>query len=229
MYYLYLKTHNITNLKYMGYTTQENYNKYQGSGVYWKRHIKKYGYDVKTDILLKTESYEELIETAAFFNNLFKVKSNKDFANLVEEIGCGGDTSEFRNKKQRTNSQFWKDINNKDKLLARNIKIKETCLKTKQDNTWKDTVGKSVSEKAIERQNSEEWKNNQGLIVKEKASKRWEDTEYKKNISIKNSLIQNSEEWKKKHHKECPYCNSSFSPGNYSRHVKACARKNSHQ
>ena len=51
MYNLYLKTHNKTNLKYLGYTKREDYDVYKGSGIYWKRHIKKYGYDVETELL----------------------------------------------------------------------------------------------------------------------------------------------------------------------------------
>jgi len=43
--YLYLKTHNITGLKYLGKTTQEPH-KYWGSGIDWLLHIKKYGYNV---------------------------------------------------------------------------------------------------------------------------------------------------------------------------------------
>lgn len=59
MYYLYVKTHNITGLKYLGQTKQNPF-KYKGSGTYWLRHIKKYGNDISTEILLETENFEEL-------------------------------------------------------------------------------------------------------------------------------------------------------------------------
>jgi len=51
IYYLYVKTHNVTGLNYLGYTTAKDPHNYKGSGTYWKRHIKKYGYDFTTSIL----------------------------------------------------------------------------------------------------------------------------------------------------------------------------------
>lgn len=43
MYTLYLKEHTDTGMKYLGYTAREDYDFYTGSGVYWKRHLNKYG------------------------------------------------------------------------------------------------------------------------------------------------------------------------------------------
>ena len=68
MYKLYVKTHNITGLKYLGKTNNKNPHKYRGSGTYWKRHIAVHGYDVTTEILLITDDYDELKETGKFFN-----------------------------------------------------------------------------------------------------------------------------------------------------------------
>ena len=45
MFYLYLKTHNKTGLKYLGYTKNDPM-KYKGSGKYWSNHIKIHGNDV---------------------------------------------------------------------------------------------------------------------------------------------------------------------------------------
>jgi len=50
IYYLYIKTHNITGLKYLGYTKRKDPYKYKGSGDYWTKHINKHGYDVTTEI-----------------------------------------------------------------------------------------------------------------------------------------------------------------------------------
>jgi group I intron endonuclease len=89
MLYLYLKTHNKTGLKYLGKTTQDPF-KYKGSGKYWKRHIKKHGKDISTNILLATESKQELIETGIYFSRLWNVVKSPEFANLKEENGDGG-------------------------------------------------------------------------------------------------------------------------------------------
>lgn len=109
--YLYLKQHRITGLKYLGMTTKQDPYKYKGSGKLWKRHINKHGYDVDTSILLKTESYAEFIETAKFFSKLWNVVKSTEWANLTEESGEGGDTSDSEGwkigmKKRKSMSGF---------------------------------------------------------------------------------------------------------------------------
>lgn len=89
MYYLYIKTHNKTGLKYLGKTNAKNPFEYKGSGKYWLSHVNKYGYDVTTKILLATESKEEIKETGLFFSKLFNIVKSKEWANLQEEKGDG--------------------------------------------------------------------------------------------------------------------------------------------
>lgn len=43
IYTLYLKIHNVTKLKHLGFTKKPH--TYRGSGKFWKAHIKKYVYD----------------------------------------------------------------------------------------------------------------------------------------------------------------------------------------
>ena len=71
MIYLYIKTHNKTGLKYLGKTSRNDPYKYQGSGVYWQRHLQKHGYDVTTKILLATNDKQEIKETGIFFSKIF--------------------------------------------------------------------------------------------------------------------------------------------------------------
>lgn len=59
--YLYLKTHNVTGLKYFGMTTQNPY-KYMGSGLRWRNHISKHGNNVSTEILFESNSIEKIKE-----------------------------------------------------------------------------------------------------------------------------------------------------------------------
>ena len=87
-HYLYVKTHNVTGLKYLG-TTENNPFKYHGSGKHWKRHYKKHGKDISTQILLVTECEEELIKTGLFFSRLWNVVGSNEWANLTEETGQG--------------------------------------------------------------------------------------------------------------------------------------------
>lgn len=88
--YLYLKTHNVTGFKYLGKTNSINPHEYRGSGKLWRRHIEKHGYDVTTQILLESNSKEEIAETGIFFSKIFNVVKSKEFANLMEEKGDGG-------------------------------------------------------------------------------------------------------------------------------------------
>lgn len=91
MYYLYIKTHKSTQLKYLGFTSCDPF-KYKGSGKYWKNHIKKHGYDVYTQILLATENKDDIKRTGLFFSNLFAIVKSSEWANLTEESAYGGAT-----------------------------------------------------------------------------------------------------------------------------------------
>jgi hypothetical protein len=59
IYYLYLKTHVKTNLKYLGQTTQNPF-VYKGSGVYWTAHLKIHGNYIKTEILYKSDLLSDI-------------------------------------------------------------------------------------------------------------------------------------------------------------------------
>ena len=86
MFYLYVKTHNRTGLKYLGKTEQDPYT-YLGSGKYWIRHYKKHGKDITTQILLMTESKNELKETGVFFSKLWNIVKSNEWANCKPEEG----------------------------------------------------------------------------------------------------------------------------------------------
>jgi len=104
--YLYLKTHIKTGLKYLGKTISSDPNLYQGSGTVWKRHIKKHGYDVTTDVLLETNDPKKLKEVGIYYSNLWNIVESKEFANIVPEMGDGGAmpwSDESRQKLSKTN------------------------------------------------------------------------------------------------------------------------------
>lgn len=102
-YYLYIKTHNNTGMKYLGQTQKDPF-KYKGSGKYWKRHIKTHGNNVTTQILLATESISELKQTGMFFSSLFNIVKSDEWANLTEETG-NGISPEFSSKLQKERIQ----------------------------------------------------------------------------------------------------------------------------
>ena len=91
-YYLYLKTHNKTGLKYLGKTTRDP-QKYLGSGKRWLRHLAKHGNDITTEILLETEDKQSLADTGLHYSKLWNIVEDQSFANMRPESGDGGNTS----------------------------------------------------------------------------------------------------------------------------------------
>jgi hypothetical protein len=89
IYYLYVKTHRKTGLKYLGQTTSDPY-KYLGSGKYWKLHLQKHGKDIHTEVLKECSTKDELKESGIYYSNLWNVVDSDDWANLRPESGDGG-------------------------------------------------------------------------------------------------------------------------------------------
>jgi hypothetical protein len=97
--YLYVKTHNKTGLEYLGQTKSNDPHKYPGSGVYWKLHLDKHGYDYTTEIIKECQTKEEVKEFGIHYSNLWNVMESNEWANLKIEQGDGGRQSEEVRKK----------------------------------------------------------------------------------------------------------------------------------
>lgn len=105
MIYLYVKTHNKTNLKYLGKTIKDPFS-YKGSGTLWLRHLKEHGEDITTEIIFQSENKDEFRERAIYFSELYNVSANPDWANLAREEGQGGNTNNYkRGKGTRPNAR----------------------------------------------------------------------------------------------------------------------------
>lgn len=92
--YLYVKTHRITGLKYLGKTTNKNPYTYHGSGVDWTAHLKEYGYEYDTEIIKECQSNQELNEWGRYYSDLWNVAKSTDWANRIPETGGGATPSE---------------------------------------------------------------------------------------------------------------------------------------
>lgn len=96
IYYLMVKTHINTGLKYLCQTKRKDPHTYLGSGDYWKPHLTKHGKEITTEILRECQSKEELREWGLYYSNLWDVVNarnetgKKIWANLVPESGNGG-------------------------------------------------------------------------------------------------------------------------------------------
>lgn len=89
--YLYIKQHSATGVKYFGKTTQPDPIKYMGSGLYWKRHINKYGKEyVKTLWYKLYTNKSELTNTALALSEMFDIVESDSWANIHKENGLDG-------------------------------------------------------------------------------------------------------------------------------------------
>lgn len=91
IYYLYIKTHKKTGLKYLGQTKQDPFT-YRGSGKRWNNHLKKHGNDVQTEIIFESSDKEQIAVMGIYYSNLWNVVEDKNWANIIPENGKGGDT-----------------------------------------------------------------------------------------------------------------------------------------
>lgn len=83
--YLYIKIHNNTGLMYFGRTVNPNPEKYSGSGVYWRNHLKKYGKNISTILFEKFDSLEDAKEFAIFFSEEYDIVNSNKWANMIVE------------------------------------------------------------------------------------------------------------------------------------------------
>lgn len=104
--YLYIKQHSITGLKYFGKTSTEDPEKYYGSGIHWKRHIKKHGKEHVTTLWFQLfENKDELIDYALKFSEENNIVDSKEWANLVNENGLDGGVGNFGGRKHSEESK----------------------------------------------------------------------------------------------------------------------------
>lgn len=171
--YLYIKTHNVTGLKYFGKTTS-NRKRYRGSGHYWVNHIKKHGYDVTTEIIGYFTDQDECVNFAIDFSIKNNVVESSLWANEKIENGLdGGDTTSFKTleEKQKILEKRKQTIDSKTPQELEEIKKKNS-----------DSVKKYIDENPDTRQRAAK------KIVESRRNngKPWHSEETKKNIGKNN-------------------------------------------
>jgi len=88
---LLVLTHNVTGLKYFCKTSQlDKLQYYKGSGVYWKRHRKVYGSDIKVGVLGLYYDKDRCTAAALKFSKEQNIVQSEEWANLIEENGLDG-------------------------------------------------------------------------------------------------------------------------------------------
>lgn len=168
MIYLYVKTHNVTKLKYFGKTTCKDPFKYMGSGKYWLRHLNIHGSNVSTEIIAIFEDENEASKYAIEFSQKNDIVQSDEWANLMFETVKDGvlgynHTEETKQKFSTISKNMWADPEFKEKMI---IKHKERWadeslnLKGKQRTRLLGIKRPEHSRKMTGRKMSEEHKEN---------------------------------------------------------------------
>lgn len=122
MIYLYVKTHNVTGLKYFGKTTLKDPYKYLGSGKYWIRHLNAHGTDISTEIIETFDDANEASEYAMKFSRENNIVESKEWANLMFETVKDGvlgynHTKETKETLSEKSKSMWSDPIFKEKMI----------------------------------------------------------------------------------------------------------------
>lgn len=143
-------------LFYLGKTNKNPFI-YNGSGLIWKRHLKKYYYrasDIETLIIFESDDLNEIKIMGEYFSNLFNIVKDNRWANLRPENGDGGDTSHCLNYKKPpliTGDKHWTKTPEAKKFLSEKIKGEKNPAK-------REDVKEKIRLKAIGRKASEDTK-----------------------------------------------------------------------
>lgn len=146
--YLCIKTHRKTGLKYLCKTIRTDYDRYSGSGKYWKNHLRVHGKDFDTELLRECSSEQELKEWGIYYSNLWNIVESDEWANLKPEEGDGGDPGPIGRAKISESK-----IGKKHSIEQNNNKSKRQ-LGTKKSQSW---LEKRVGMKYQRRKTKNEW------------------------------------------------------------------------
>ena len=144
--HLYIKQHSVTGLKYFGKTTKEDPVSYLGSGIHWKRHIKKHGTEhVKTLWYQSFQDKKSLVDYATKFSKENNIVESKEWANLKEENGLDGgmekgwwSEKQLEYNRQKAKERWANGVYDVEKLRLSRIGFK-------QPQSQKDTLSKKLS------------------------------------------------------------------------------------
>lgn len=160
--YLYIKQHSITGLKYFGCTGNNPFS-YEGSGTYWKPHIRKHGKSkIKTLEVWGFDLEDDCSEFAIKFSEDNNIVNSKEWANKIPEFGKIISHSEYskylmsKNKTKEYNAlgKIWITNGSLEHFIKpENINLYPEFRKGRKDKVRKVYHGKGrkLSEKEKER------------------------------------------------------------------------------
>lgn len=122
-YKLLIKVHWETGINYLCVTKQKDWFKYKGSGQRWKKLLTKIPSKIFTSLLYTTDCVEDLSKQCWYYSDLFDIPNNRDFANVIPELGYVGNQG---------NLPYWWTIATDDQkqitLDKRKVSREKTCI-----------------------------------------------------------------------------------------------------
>ena len=101
---LMIKTHNVTELKYLCVSTKDDYLNYPGSGVKWRNHLKHHGFNFSTVVLYESQVRNDIFKSMClYYSRLYDVVNSDEWANLIMEDGNTGSAYAKHSEQSRNN------------------------------------------------------------------------------------------------------------------------------
>jgi hypothetical protein len=127
-YFLMLKQHNNTKLKYLCFHhgTESSCYTYKGSGKYWTSHLVKHGKDIITTILLTSDNQKDIATVGIMYSKMWNVVDSSDFANLTVE-----DAQTTAEPLHRPEVRQKRDQSLKDRIRTQGLTPKEKIARKK--------------------------------------------------------------------------------------------------
>ena len=178
--YLYIKQHSKTGLKYFGRTIKNPW-LYNGSGSYWRRHIKNHGPEyVETIAVFEFENQDDCTRFAVSFSRENNITECKEWANLCDEDGRARYTGNSSEKHSVTMKRKWKDTEYREKQKNTKIELwKNETYKTqmceRRKSIWEDPDYRRKTVEANRLSRTVEYKTKQKATMKEL----WSDPDFK--------------------------------------------------
>ena len=205
IYYLYVKTHKTSGLKYLGFTGREDPYKYTGSGTRWLNHLHKHGFDFETEILHECATKDEIKVYGIYYSQLWDIVKDRSWANLKEEQGDGGGCF------GEVNGMFGKTHTNEVKSKLGNAASERFNGKSYEELYGKEKADVLKKKRSV----STTGKDNSGISNPMYGKVHTESTKELQSIQAKNRIKT-----------ECPYCLHLFAPSPMSRyHGDRCKSK----
>ena len=142
-FYLYVKQHTKTGLKYFGMTTKQDPYKYLGSGQYWRRHLRTNGYEINTIELWEFDNIDDCEKFALDFSKKYNIVESTEWANLRPEHGRTGNPVGSPGMKKEKNPN-WGKTKEQNSFYGKKHKAETIELYKKQKSGGNNPRAKKV-------------------------------------------------------------------------------------